>query len=514
MNTCKRLLPVLLLILLAGPAHAGTFTGRITKISSDGSQITVTSSSKKKSEVFAITGRNLKVSINSKPGKVSQLKEGDIVTVFTSSSGDPQKIYCRQNQAGSSVPATKKKRKPSNQPAEQPEKKSDDTSTWSQFLGPNRENRSSETGLLDTWPASGPKLLWTARNLGEGYSAVSVANGMVFTMGTRAGREIVLAVDLETGRELWATPNGNIYRNNQGNGARSTPTYDNGKLYSLGASGDLSCLLAQTGQKIWNQNILRTYGGDNIQWGISESPLVDGEQVICTPGGSIATMVALNKQTGSPIWLAKAPGTPKAGYASAIIAEIHGVKQYINFCHIGLLSVDADSGKPLWGDDNASNGTANCTSAIVINNTVFYASGYGTGAALLNFNSRDVKELAYKTEKMKNHHGGMVHLNGFIYGANDQILTCLNVQSGAVAWQDRLEGQGKGAITYADGHLYFRSEQGPMFLIEANSEEIKIKSRFDQPERSEKNSWARPVVANGKLFLRDQDILLCYEISK
>ncbi|MBL4886095.1 MAG: PQQ-binding-like beta-propeller repeat protein [Planctomycetaceae bacterium] len=505
MNIRNLILPLLLLGLLVSQAQAGTFTGRISEISPDGSQISVTSSTKKKTEVFSTTSKRLKVSINQKPAKANQLKVGDIITVITSSSGDPLKIFGRQKGA-----ATTSVR--SNEPTKN---NSDEKPGWCQFLGPNRKNLSSETGLLKSWPESGPKLLWTARNLGEGYSAVSVVDGKVFCMGTRAGREIVLTFDLKTGEELWATPNGDIFRNNQGNGPRSTPTYDNGKLYSLGAMGDLSCLDASTGRGIWKQNILTTYGGTNIVWGISESPLVDGDKVICTPGGSIATMVALNKQSGAPVWLAKVPGNPKAGYASAIIAEIHGKKQYINFCHNGLLSVEVGSGNPLWGDDNAANGTANCSSAIVIGNSVFYASGYGTGGALLNFSSRDAKPvMAYKTEKMKNHHGGMVYLDGYIYGANGQIMTCLNVKTGKIAWQDRLDSKGKGAITYAEGMLYFRSEQGPMFLIEANPEEANIISRFEQPERSGKNAWARPVIANGKLFLRDQDILLCYEVSK
>ncbi len=515
MNIRNMLYCLLFLGLVATEAQAGTFTGTIKEISADGSEITVYSSSRKKSEKFPINGRKLKVSINKKPGKATQLEVGNIVTVFTSSSGTPLRIYCRQGTSTKSTSRPSKKSKSSEKKkTEEPKENLEANSGWTQFLGPNRGNRSLETGLLNSWPDSGPKLLWTARNLGEGYSAVSLANGKVYTMGTREGREIVLAVDLQTGKELWATPNGDIFRDGQGNGPRSTPTYDNGNLYSLGASGDLSCLNAQNGQEVWKQNILTAYGAQNIQWGISESPLIDQEKVICTPGGNTATMVALNKLSGAPIWLAKVPGNPKAGYASAIIAVIHGRKQYINFCHNGLLSIDAGNGRPIWGDDSAANGTANCSSAIAVKNAVFYASGYGTGGSLLTFSSRDSKTLAYSTKKMKNHHGGMVYLDGFIYGSNEQILTCLNIQTGAVTWEERLEGNGKGAITYADGHLYFRSEQGPMYLIEANPQQAKIISRFDQPERSGNRAWARPVVADGKLFLRDQDILLCYDIKK
>ncbi len=516
MSIRSLLYSLLLLGLFTIQVQAGTFTGKIREISADGKSITVYSSSRKKSVVFPVDGRNLKVTINKKTGKVSQLEVGNIVTVFTSTSGTPLKIYCKQISSTRSTPRpSKKKTSPQKKTSRSPDSSEQNVVGWTQFLGPNRTNRSLETGLLKSWPAGGPRLLWTARNLGEGYSAVSIAEGKVFTMGTRQGREIVVAIDLNSGKEIWATPHGEIFRDGQGNGPRSTPTYDNGNLYSLGASGDLSCLNAQNGQQIWKQNILSTYGAKNIQWGISESPLVDGEKVICTPGGTVATMVALNKQNGSPVWLAKVPGNPKAGYASPIIAVIQGRKQYINFSHDGLLGVDANNGVPIWGDNNASNGTANCSSAIAIGNTVFYASGYGTGGALLAFSSRESKPtMVYKTNKMKNHHGGMVYLDGFIYGANEQIMTCMNIQTGAAAWETRLEGQGKGAITYADGNLYFRSEQGPMFLIEANPREANVISRFDQPERSGKRAWARPVVADGKLFLRDQDILLCYDLKK
>jgi len=513
----RNLLCCLLLFgLLVSQAQAGTFTGTIKEIAADGKSITVYSSSRKKAVVFPVDGRSLKVSINKKTGKVSQLEVGNIVTVFTSTSGNPLKIYCKQATSTKTTSRTSKKKTSSRKEnSKQPDDNVETASGWPQFLGPNRSNRSVETGLLKSWPNAGPQLAWTARNLGEGYSAVSIADGKVFSMGTREGQEIVLAIDLKSGKELWAVPHGEIFRDGQGNGPRSTPTYDNGNLYSLGASGDLSCLNAQNGQQIWKQNILTAYGAQNIQWGISESPLIDGEKVICTPGGNTATMVALNKQSGAPIWLAKVPGNPKAGYASAIIATIQGRKQYINFSHDGLLGIDAGNGTPIWGDNNASNGTANCSSAIVIGNAVFYASGYGTGGAMLSFSSRESKPtMVYKTNKMKNHHGGMVFVDGFIYGANEQIMTCLNPQTGAASWEDRLDGNGKGAITYADGNLYFRSEQGPMYLIEATPKQANIISKFDQPERSGKRAWARPVVADGKLFLRDQDILLCYDIKK
>ncbi|MCA8986120.1 MAG: PQQ-binding-like beta-propeller repeat protein [Planctomycetaceae bacterium] len=498
-----------LLFLLTGSIQAATFTGRITAISPDHSQITVESRISKDQKTFSVDPRTFKISIQKKPGKVDQLSVGDLITVFTTDSGEPLRIYMNSSPSGT----------PSSEPAGN--KSSDATNTssqvgqqdWSQFLGSDRTNRSNCTGLLKTWPAEGLKLLWTARDLGEGYSSVSVVNGKVFTMGTRADQEAIFAIDLASGRELWAVRQGSIFREGQGNGPRSTPTYDNGHLYTLGAAGDLSCT-TENGQLIWTKNILQDFEAKNIIWGISESPLIDGDHLICTPGGLGATMVCLNKKTGNVVWIAPIPQDPQAGYASPVIANLNGRKQYINFCHSGLFGVDAQTGRPLWGDNSASNDTANCSSAIVMGNTVFYASGYGTGGSLLSFEGNNGnKQLVYKTEKMKNHHGGMVEWNGYIYGANDSILTCLNAKTGSITWQDRLEGKGKGAITLADGQLYFRSELGPMYLIEANPDEFMLNGQFEQPERSGKNAWARPVVADGKLFLRDQSILLCYQLT-
>ncbi len=520
---------VFLLGISVGSLEAGTFSGRITKISTDGAQVTVFSTSQEKEQVFALTGRNLRITIDSKPGKSEQLQVGNLVTIITNAGGQAERVIARSASAAVTEKTSPAKTSASTQPTpSKPAPGASDNQTasrpanntpsepWPGFLGPDLQNRSADKNLLATWPVDGPGLLWTARNLGEGYSSVSIAEGKLFSMGTRQGREVVLAFDLQTGRELWAVNSGAVFNDNMGNGPRSTPTYENGRLYTLGASGDLTAINAANGTILWQQNILSQHAARNIVWGISESPLIDGDKLICTPGGNGATMVALNKNNGQTIWQAAIPGNPQAGYSTAIVTDLNGVRQYVNFCHNGLFSVDARTGQPLWGDNNAANSTANCSSPIAIgNNSIFYASGYGTGGALLRFAGRAAKpSLAYKTEKMKNHHGGMVELNGFLYGANENILTCLNVQTGEITWQDRLGGNGKGAITYADGHLYFRSENGPMYLIEADPNNFVVKGQFNQPERSNRPSWARPVVADGKLFLRDQDILLCYQVKQ
>ena len=214
-------------------AQAETFTGRVTKMTADGRSLTVYSTVGKTEETFTLSGRQVRITVNGRPAKPVDLSVGDLVTIFANSSGEAQRVIAR----------SKKTPKPE---MENPATATADGGSgentgesWSQFLGPKRENRSLETGLLKSWPEGGPKLLWTARNLGEGYSAVSVADGKVFTMGTREGQEIVLAFDLSNGQELWATRNGTVFSNNQGNGPRSTPTYEAGRLYCLGADGDL-----------------------------------------------------------------------------------------------------------------------------------------------------------------------------------------------------------------------------------------------------------------------------------
>ena len=385
---------------------------------------------------------------------------------------------------------------------------------WNQFRGPNRDNLSAETGLLANWPDQGPPQAWTARGIGDGYSAVSISNGRVYTMGNVGPEEKVVCLDLESGREIWTTSNGQAYREGQGNGPRGTPSIVDGRVYSLGANGDLSCLDAQTGQPHWRKNILQEFGGSNITWGISESVLVDGDKIICTPGGQRATMVALNRNTGNVIWTASVPTSPKASYSSPIAIEVGGVRQYVNYTHGGVVGVRASDGQVMWGHRESANGTANCSTPVFYDGSIFTASGYDTGGSLFQLQSRNgqtVSQVAYSTKEMKNHHGGMVVLNGYLYGSSDPgILKCIELRSNRVVWQNR--SVGKGAVSYADGHLYVRSEQGPIALVEATPNGYEEKGRFDQPQRSGRSTWSHPVIADGKLFLRDMDNLLAYDI--
>jgi len=360
-------------------------------------------------------------------------------------------------------------------------------------------------------------LVWTAHGLGGGFSTPSVAAGRIFGVSYRGDDEMVWALEEATGKEIWKTRIAKANRSiGHGEGSRSTPTVDGELLYALGVSGDLVCLETVTGKERWH--ILLTakeFGGGIPGWGYSESPLVDGDKLIATPGGKTATLVALDKKTGNLIWKAQVPQGDGAQYSSTIFSEVDGQRQYIQFLRGGVVGVAANDGKFLWRYDHPHNGTANCSTPLFSESCVFAASDYGTGGGLakLSRNGDGIQsEEVYFTKKMKNHHGGMVLVDGYLYGADGGQLCCLEFKTGNVQWE---EGKaGKGSIMYADGHLYYRNEGGAIILIEANPTRYVEKSRFRQPERSKSPAWAHPVIANGKLYIADQDILLCYEIKQ
>jgi len=336
-------------------------------------------------------------------------------------------------------------------------------------------------------------------------------------MGYKEEKELVWALDAATGKMLWSSPIATANRNiGYNEGSRCTPTIDGDCLYALGVSGDLVCLSVPDGKLLWQKNLVRDFGGQIPNWGYSESPLVDGEKVIATPGGSEATLVALNKHNGSIIWKAQVPGGDPAAYSSCIAADVDEQRQYIQFLSRGVVGIDAKDGKFLWRFDSpANNRGIQCSTPIFHDNHVFAASAYRHGGALARLTKTptgtSVTEV-YFSRQMQNHHGGMVLVNGYLYGFNESTLTCLNFKTGEVMWADR--SVNKGSLTFADGHLYVRGERGPIALVEATPSGYIEKGRFEPLERSSKNAWPHPVVANGRLYLRDQDILLCYDVSQ
>jgi outer membrane protein assembly factor BamB len=391
---------------------------------------------------------------------------------------------------------------------------------WPQWQGPERNAISHEMGLLRSWPKEGPPLVWKATELGGGFSTPSVAGGRIFGMGYRktdqADDEVVWALNERTGEELWRTPIAPANRKvGYGEGPRCTPAVDGERLYALGVSGDLVCLEVATGKLVWHHNLVKDFGGSIPGWGYSESPLVDGDKVIATPGRKKATLVALNKKTGDTLWTSQVPEGDGAGYSSAIVADVPGQRQYVQFLGRGVVGVAADDGRFLWRYDHPANSTANISTPIFHDGCVFAASAYGKGGGLVKLMRDGPTTRAtevYFTEDMQNHHGGMVLLDGYLYGANGGQLACLDFKTGDVQWQSRAAG--KGSLVYADGRLYYRNEGGPVILVEANPRKYVEHGRFVQPERSSQRAWAHPVVANGRLYLADQNVLLCYDVKQ
>ncbi len=382
---------------------------------------------------------------------------------------------------------------------------------WPQWRGPNRDGISKETGLLKQWPAGGPPLAWKIGGAGTGYSSFSVSQGRLFTMGAKDRTEFIIAFDAATGKQLWATQNGRRFSNDKGDGPRGTPTIDGEQLYALGGSGDLTCLDVRTGKVIWTLNVLQKFGGSNIQWGLSESPLVLSDRLLVNAGGRGASIVALNKKDGALIWKSQ---NDEAGYSSAVTANIGGVIEAIFFTGDRALGVDIRDGRLLWDYKKASNGTANVATPIVHNNRVFVSSDYGTGCALLELKPQGngvTAQEVYFNKDMKNHHSSSVLIGDYLYGFSSSTLTALNFNDGKVAWRDR--SVGKGSLVYADGHLYCYSENGVVGLVEATPAGYREKGRF-QIQQGSLPTWSHPVVAGGRLYLRDQDTVYCYDVRE
>lgn len=379
---------------------------------------------------------------------------------------------------------------------------------WPQWRGPNRDGISKETGLLKQWPAEGPPLAWKATGAGRGYSSFAIYNGKLYTMGLRGDREFVVAFDVATGKEAWATAHGSAFRNDRGDGPRGTPTVDGDRVYALGGNGDLSALDARTGKIVWSKNILEEFGGSNIVWGISESPLVLGNKLLVNAGGPGASIVALNKANGSVIWKSQ---SDKAGYSSAIPVEINGVTQVVFFTGQRAVGLDSKDGRLLWEYERPSNRTANAATPIVRANRIFISSDYGTGGGVVEIKPDNRAEEIYFTKDMKNHHSSSVLVGDYLYGFSASILTAMKFDTGELAWRDR--SVGKGSLVYADGHLYLLSENGVVGLVEATPTGYKEKGRF-RIQQDSLPTWAHPVVAGGKLYLRDQDTIYAYDVRE
>jgi outer membrane protein assembly factor BamB len=402
---------------------------------------------------------------------------------------------------------------------------------WPQFRGPFRNGFSPETGLLKSWPDGGPKQLWTSTGRGGGYSSVAVVDGTVFGTGKRTdGKEYIWALDEATGKEKWAAEFSDSRRVGYNDGPRGTPTFANGKLYAVSTGGTLACVDANTGKLLWEKSYTKDFGGSVPGWGYTESVLVDDGKVVCTPGSASAALVALNANTGEVVWKTevKNPGAAR-GYASMVKAEVGGVPMYVTLLGksdtAGVVGVDARTGKLLWHYDKMMNTTANIPSPVVKGDIVFCSTGYGAGAARLRMvpgpdGTVSVKELNfYSGTELQNHHGGMTLMGDYIYLGSQHskgFPVCVNIKTGEIEWAEKgpvKGGDGSASTAGADGRVYFYYQNGLVALIKADPKQYEVVSTFKLPQPSNKNKWPHPAIADGKLYLRDQDKLHCFDIK-
>jgi len=384
---------------------------------------------------------------------------------------------------------------------------------WPRFHGPNRDNLSTETGLLKKWPQNGPALLWTARGLGHGYSTVSIAAGMIYTAGNIEKDTVITALNMD-GEILWQVKNGPAWTKDRP-GSRGTPTIDENRLYHQSPIGNLVCLDAKTGKKIWGFNTLEKFKSKTNTWALAESLLVDGERLICCPGGPQASMVALNKNTGLVIWTAPSTGD-LAGYSSPTLVEYQRLRIILVLTAKNFIGVNADSGEMLWQIKHESYADENVMTPIFYDGQVFIST-LKTGSVKFNVNVKDGKvslEELWRTQELDCHHGGVVLLDGNLYGnstfRNSKLWICLDWQTGEKKYMDK--GVGKGSLTYADGMLYTLSENSVMGLVRPAAAGYELVSSFDIPKGGQGNSWAHPVVCGGRLYIRHDDFLYVYNV--
>lgn len=382
---------------------------------------------------------------------------------------------------------------------------------WPQWRGLHRDGKSVEGGLLKKWPAGGPRVVWKATGLGEGYSSYSVAQGRLYTQGQQGNNEHVLALDLATGKKVWQVPAGGSYRESRGNGPRGTPTIDGDLLYSMSADGTLTALHKADGKKQWEKNVVDAFGGHVIHWGMSDSPLIDGNKVIVQAGGRGASVVALDKTNGNVIWKS---GSDPAGYSSCIAFDFGGMRNIVAFTGAAAVGINAANGAEQWRYEKVANRTANIATPLYHDGHVFLSSDYGTGCALLKLSASGGKVSAsevYFNRDMRNHYCTSVLVGEHVYGFSSNILTCMKFATGEVAWRDR--SVGKGQLLFADGMLFLQGEGGDLALAAATPDAYRELARHSIGRR-EYPVWTQPVISDGRLYVRDQDQLTCFDVKQ
>jgi len=397
-------------------------------------------------------------------------------------------------------------------------------SDWPQWRGPQRDGVSPEKGLLAEWPKDGPKLLWQQTSIGSGYSTPAVAGDRIYVLSNEGLEdEFVQALDAKDGSRIWRTrlgAVGNPKQNPNYPGARSTPTVDGDVLFALSSDGDLACVELAKGTVRWKKSLRTDFGGKPGTWAYSESPLVDGEQVICSPGGPEASIVALNRKDGAVIWKCAVPGAGGAVYTSPILIQAGGVKQYVQTLEKTMVSVEASTGTVLWHYDKALSAMGATIPSAIAQGDLVYAAGNGKGGSTAKIKKSDdgkiVAEQVYFSPKLPTAIGGAVVAGDLLFGTTAKALLCADFKTGELKWEDNAIGA--ASVFYADGRLYLHGENGDVALVEPNTEGYREKGRFTPPAQPKRlnqmeKAWAYPVVANGKLYLRDQAALWCYDVK-
>ena len=390
-----------------------------------------------------------------------------------------------------------------------------DAAFWPQFHGPGRDNKSAETGLLKKWPEGGPKLLWTARGIGHGFSSVSIADGKIYTAGDIGNKTMITAMDMD-GKILWQVANGKAWTASSP-GSRGTPTVDGRLLYHESPHGDVVCLDARTGKRVWGLNILEKFNSKNITWALAESLLIDGDRVVCRPGGPETCVVALDKRTGRTVWKSPSAGGDLAGYCTMALVEYQGLRMILSLTSKAMIGVNADTGKLLWRVKHVSPYNENITTPVFHDGQVFFSTRT-TGSVMLKINvdgDKAAVEEVWRSKQLDNQHGGTILVDGCIHGAccvyNNAGWVCLDWKTGQMKYAGR--GVGRGSLTYADGMLYILSERSKMGLVKPTPEGQEVISEFRIPKGGKGLSWAHPVVCGGRLYIRHGDFLYVYDVK-
>ncbi len=398
---------------------------------------------------------------------------------------------------------------------------------WPTFRGADRTAVSKDVGLLREWPAGGPPLVWKAEGTGRGYSSLAITGGRIYTLGDEIAAvedkdEYLMCLDQKDGKLIWKTKTGPAWNSGQSNwqSSRSTPTVDGDRVYALTAAGALVCCDTTTGKERWRKHLKDDFGGKKADgWGYSESVLVDGDNVVCTPGGTQTTMTALDKHTGDAKWKTVREGDIGAGHASIVISKIGDTRVYVQTTGSGALGVNAKDGKLLWSYP-IDKTTSVIPTPIVRGDLVFFTAGYKRGGALLKQSSDadggvKIDEIYPIKPELANKHGGVVLVGDHLYADSDSsgVPFCAELMTGNVVWKKRGSGKGSAAVAAADGHVYFHFEDGTVALVKASPEDYTEVSTFKAPGSGERPSWAHPVITGGRLYLREQNVILCYDIQ-